>query len=86
MPYLRCEFLQMQAQLTDLLGLHRTDSKISIDTISSFAGSVKTKKAFKRFCRNLFQIGVTAEMINQKEREILDIFETRDVFPVVSVF
>ena len=65
--YLSCEFSEMQARLTDVLGLHRTNSRVSMASITSFAESVNTKKAYKRFCKNLFQIGVTSEMINQKE-------------------
>ena len=68
----------MQAQLTDLLGLHRTSSRVSIDSITSFAGSVNTKKAYKKFYKSLFQTGVTAEMIKQKEAEILDIFKAQN--------
>ena len=68
----------MQARLTDVLGLHRTNSRVSIDSITSFAGSINTKKAYKKFCKKLFQIGVTSEMISQKEKEILDIFNTQD--------
>ena len=50
---------------------------MSRDSIVSFAGSVNTKKAYKKFCKGLFNIGVTAEMIAQKEKEIQDIFNTR---------
>ena len=73
--YLRCEFLEMQARLTDVLCLHHTDSRVSLDSITSFAGSINTKKAYKKFCKSLYQIGVTAEMISRKEREILNIFQ-----------
>ena len=65
----------MQAQLTNVLGLHHTDSRVSLDSITSFAGSINTKKAYKKFCKSLFQTGVTAEMISQKEGEILKIFK-----------
>ena len=68
----------MQARLSDVLGLHRTNSRVSIDSISSFAGSVNTKKGYKKFCRSLFQIGVTSEMINQNEDEILNIFKAQN--------
>ena len=64
--------------MTDVLGLHRTVSRVSIDSIASFAGSINTKKAYKEFCKNLYQIGVTAEMIRVKESEILDIFKPHD--------
>ena len=68
----------MQAQLNNLFGLHGTNSTVSIDSISSFAGSVNTKKAYKKFCKNLFGIGVTSEMISQKEEEILNIFKAQN--------
>ena len=61
----------MQDQIAGVLGLHRTTTRSSI---TSFAGSINTKKAYKRFCKNLFQMGVTSEMIAQKEGEILNIF------------
>ena len=62
---------QMQAQLNSVLGLHRT---ISRDSIVSFAGSINTKKAYKKFCKGLYEIGVTAKMISEKEKEIRAIF------------
>ena len=68
----------MQSRLSDVLGLHRTNSRVSIDSITSFAGSVNTKKAYKKFCKNLFGIGVTSEMISQKEEEILNIFKAEN--------
>ena len=51
------------------LGLHRTTSRSSI---TSFAGSIRTKMAYKQFCKNLFQMGVTSDMIAQKEEDILN--------------
>ena len=68
----------MQARLTDVLGLKHTNSTVSLDSITSFAGSINTKKAYKEFCKNLSQIGVTREMISQKEEEILNIFKTQN--------
>ena len=68
----------MQARLTDVLGLHRTNSTVSVDSISSFAGSINTKKAFRKFCKDLFEIGVTKEMISQKEGEIRNIFQPQN--------
>ena len=64
----------MQAQLSSVLGLRRTMSR---DSVVSFSGSINTKKAYKKFCKGLFNIGVTAEMIAQKEKEIQDIFKTQ---------
>ena len=62
----------MQARLDNVLGLRRTSSR---DSISSFAGSINTQKAYKKFCKGLFDIGVTPDMISQKEQEIKDIFK-----------
>ena len=42
--------------------------RFDISTITSFAGSINTKKAYKEFCQNLHQNGVTAEMIGQKKK------------------
>lgn len=64
----------MQAQLNNILGLHHTNSRVSIDSITSFAGSTDTRSAFKKFCQNLYKIGVRADMIREKESEILNIF------------
>ena len=76
-----CEFLEIQARLTDVLGLHRTSSRVSIDSVASFAGSVNTKNSFKRLCKDLYDIGVTAEVINQKKEEILNIFKAQNTTP-----
>ena len=61
----------MQERIASVLGLHHTTSRVSL---TSLPGSLNTKIAYKRFCKNLFQIRVTSEMITQKEGEILNIF------------
>ena len=76
---MQARFLEMQTRLTDVLGLHRTNSRVSINSITSFAASVNTKKAYKKFLKNLHTIGVTPDMISQKEAEILNIFETQNI-------
>ena len=65
---------KIQAQLDQVLGLglHRT---VSTDSIVSLAGSTNTKKAYKQFIKDLLAIGVTADMINEKGKEIQDIFK-----------
>ena len=68
----------MQAKLNNLLDLQRSNSRVSIDSISSFAGSTKTKRAFLEFCRNLYSLGVRAHTIKEKENEILEIFKSQD--------
>ena len=68
-PYFSCESREIREMQERILGLHRTTSRSSI---TSFAPSINTKMAYKRFCKNLFQMGVTSEMITQKEGEILN--------------
>ena len=65
----------MQVQLNNLLGLHCTDLRVSRDSIASCAGSINTKMAFKKLFQDLYQIGVRAEMIKEKEGEIFNIFQ-----------
>ena len=73
--YLSCEIQGVQERIEEriagVLGLHHRTSRVSL---TSLPGSINTKIAYKRFCKNLFQIGVTPEMITQKEGEILNIF------------
>ena len=72
--YLSCEsreIREVQERIAGVLGLHHTTSKVSL---ASLPGSINTKNAYKRLCKNLFQIGVTSEMITQKEGEILNMF------------
>ena len=67
----------MQAQLTAVLGLHRTSSKVSIISIASFVKDADTRRAYRQFCKNLHQIGVTEDMIRQKENEILEVLRSQ---------
>ena len=67
----------MQAQLTSVLGLHRTSSKVSVISIASFVKDADTRRAYRQFCKNLHQIGVTEDMIRQKENEILEVLRSQ---------
>ena len=51
--------------------LHRTNSRVSI---TSFAGSIDTKKAYKEFCQSLYRCGVKKEELRQKTREVMKVF------------
>ena len=51
----------------DKLVLRRTSSR---DSLISLAGSINTKTVYGNFCKDLFESGVTAEMIKGKEKEI----------------
>ena len=69
---------EMQARLDNILGLRlrRTTSR---DSLVSLAGSVNTKRAYKKLIKDLFAIGVTADMINDKEKEIKGLFGPQPV-------
>lgn len=66
---------EMQAQLADVIGLYCTNSKGSVTSLS---GSINTKEAFNEFCGGLCEVGVTADMIRQKKRDILNMFESHN--------
>ena len=70
-----CDSDKIQARLDSVLGLHRTRSR---DSIVSFAASTNTKKTYKKFLKGLVNIGVTAEMISEKEKEIQGIFKPQN--------
>ena len=66
---------EMRAELADVLGLYST---VSLNSITPSTGSINTKKAYKEFCKSLYEIGVTAEMVRRKKREILLLFKPHD--------
>ena len=68
----------MQAQLTNVLGLQRTNSRISLMSIASFVEDTNTPKAYKKFCKKLHEIGITEDLISQKEPEILEILRSEN--------
>ena len=60
--------------MNNLLGRHRTDLGVSRASIASCA-EINTKVAFKKLFQDLYQIGVRGEMIKEREKEILNIFQ-----------
>ena len=73
-----CEYAAVQAQLAALLGLCGTNSSIPVPPIASFAANADTEAAYKQFCKYLHQeIGVTDDIIRQKEDEIFEILRSQ---------
>ena len=74
-----CEYTEVQAKLTDLLGLHGTKSRISVTSIASFAASTKTDTdiAYRQFCKDLEGFGIREDVIHQKGDQILEILESQ---------
>lgn len=77
--YLSCEYVEIQARLTGFLGLHRTSSRVSLISIASFVENANTRKAYRQFCKNLHDIGITEDTIVQKEQEILGILQSHSI-------
>ena len=65
--------------MTTVLGLYRTNSRISVTSIASVAESTNSKKAYKQFCKILSQNGVPEDIIHQKEKEILEILKSQSM-------
>ena len=71
-----CEYKEVQVRLAALFGLH-ADSRISVTSIASFAANTNTEMAYKQFCEELYQIGVTEDMILQNKDKILEILRSQ---------
>lgn len=72
-----CDYIEIQAQLANVLGLH-TSSGISVTSIASFtANTDDTQAAYDNFCQDMYQIGVTEDTMHQRKNEILGILIPR---------
>ena len=49
-------------------------------SIASFAEDTNTPKAYKQFCKELHEVGITEDLICQKEPEILEILGSENMF------
>lgn len=63
-------------------GLRRRGSVASLNSISSFACSTDEKEAWKELCRELHWNGVTADMVNTKHGEVLEVFRATTLFNI----
>ena len=78
-----CDYVKVQIQLAALLGLHGTaNSRVSITSIASFAANTNTntETAYQQFCKDLYQIGVTEDMVRRKKDIILEILRSQSMF------
>ena len=74
--YESCKYSLTRTELAALLGLDGMKS-IPVTPIVSFAANADTEMAYKQFCRDLFQIGITNDIIRQKGDEILEILRSQ---------
>ena len=72
-PLFSCQYTEVQVQLAALLDLDGTTSKISIASIASL------EMAYKQFCNDLSQIGVTEDVIRRKGDRILEILKSQGI-------
>ena len=69
----------VQAQLGALLGPHGTNSEsnIPVTPIASFAANADSEAAYKQFCNDLYQLGITEDIMRQKEDKIREILKSQ---------
>ena len=48
-------------------------------SIASFVEDTDTRKAYKQFCRKLYEIGITEDTIHQKGDEVLEILRSHSM-------
>ena len=56
-------------------GLHRKSSISSLGSIASFEDSINYKEAWKQLCRGLYKAGVTADIIHERQDEIIELLQ-----------
>ena len=79
-PLSSCDYVEVQTQLAALLGLHSTaNSRILVTSIASFAAKTNTETAYKQFCEDLYQIGVTEDMTRREKARILDLLKSQSM-------
>ena len=59
--------------------LHFHSTRIPVSSIATFAANPDIEEAYKQFGEGLNQIGVTEDMIRQKEDKILEILRSQDM-------
>ena len=74
-----CEYFEVQARLAAVLGLHGTNSQISVTSIASLAANTNTNTAYRQFCKDLGRAGVTEDVIRQKEDKVLQILRSQGI-------
>ena len=79
-----CDYIKVQAQLGALLGL---DGRISVTSIASFVANTNTstETAYEQFCRDLYQVGATEDMMREKEDQVLEVLRSQDMVASIGV-
>ena len=72
-----CQYIEVQEHLAALLGPHGINSKIPVTPIAAFAANTNTEMAYEQFWKDLYQIGVTEDIIRQNEDEIREILKSQ---------
>ena len=74
-----CDYIKVRAKLGALLSLHGTNSEVSMTSIASFAANTNTEAAYKQFCKDLYRIGATEDMVWENKDKILAILRSQDM-------
>ena len=78
--------MEVQAQLSALLGLHGTaNSGMSITSIASFAANTDPETAYQQFCDGLYRIGVAKDMVQQNKDKILEILRSQGMVTTIQI-
>ena len=72
-----CEYMEIQAQLTAVLGLNRSSLRVPLSAIASFSANPNIQMAYQQACKDLYQIGVTKATIRQNGDKILEILSSQ---------
>ena len=72
--------------MTAILGLHGTNSGISVTSIASFAAtaSTNTDAAYRQLCQDLDRVGVAEDVMLQKEDKILEILRSQGMTVAIA--
>ena len=74
-PGFEPEVLNSMGEMKNLInGLRRKHSALSLRSVASFAPSVKTKDAMKQLCRDLYRVGITADIIRDRKDQAVAAF------------
>ena len=80
-----CQYIEVQEQLATLLCLPGTNSRIPVTSIAAFVANTGTETAYKQFCNDLYEVGVTEDMARQNKDEILEILKSQGMVASTQV-
>jgi len=82
----QAELLSSMEEMKSLFlnGLRRQNSTLSLRSMASFAPSLKTKEAMKQLCKNIYKSGIKADMIQNREDQVVALLQYPNTAPVAT--